>query len=513
MPPSDPLELDGEARLRQLAEDVLAFLKGRTAYADLLIESVAKAEYQRLAGGAEICKPYVARSAMTVRMLDARGRALDVSCGLLPFAQIKERLGQAAGALALQPERPGFGLAEVPHRERQRYGFENPLDLRSGAIASAFDALGREVTGLDEAVSSESALEVETEIWCYAQVEQKLIMDSEGLFKTQTLPSTFLQVLSRAKDPVTGRLTQQRSRIGDIRPLSFLFAGDAASGFGELRADFREKLGGNGRTAVQLQRARALTSEELAALTHVVLAPSAMVFVHEAEGHNFEADIVKDGSSGLFGRDGRPRARPFGSKVVDVYDGPIRLPDGSFSSTEGFGTHFIDDEGIEVEPVRLVAEGEIVAKLHNRETARHFGEAPNGRGFSEMGQKRLVRMTNTYLYPAPGAPWVDSLEKLVLGIPFGVYLEGSMGGAVSKEGMSTTIQTGRVIRDGRLTGELLLPANLTVRTLGSLKGVEAFAGPLRCDDPGFCGKGQTKTVTDGGPMTRFRKTEDITLGF
>jgi TldD protein len=130
-----------------------------------------------------------------------------------------------------------------------------------------------------------------------------------------------------------------------------------------------------------------------------------------------------------------------------------------------------------------------------------------------MGQKRLVRMTNTYLYPAPGAPWVDSLEKLVEGIPFGVYLEGSMGGAVSKEGMSTTIQTGRVIRDGKLTGELLLPANLTVRTLGSLKGVEAFAGPLRCDDPGFCGKGQTKTVTDGGPMTRFRKTEDITLGF
>jgi predicted Zn-dependent protease len=511
--PDDALAIDGEARLCQLAEDVLGFLGDRAAYVDLLIESIAKAEYQRLAGGAEICKPYVARSAMTVRLVDARGRSLDISCGLLPFAQIKDRLEQAVSALALQPERPGFGLAEVPHRERRRYGFENPLDLRSGEVVAAFEALGREVSRLDDSVSTESALRVETEIWCYAQVEQKLIMDSEGLFKTQTLPSTFLQVLSRAKDPKTGRLTQQRSRIGDIRPLSFLFAEGPTSELGELRADFREKLGGNGRTAVQLHRARALGSGELAQLSHVVLAPSAMVFVHEAEGHNFEADTVKDGGSGLFGRDGAPRARPFGSKVVDVYDGPIRQLDGSFAAGEGFGTHFIDDEGVEVEPVRLVAEGEIVAKLHNRETARHFHETPNGRGFSEMGQKRLVRMTNTYLYPAPGAPWVDTLEKLCEGIPLGVYLEGSMGGAVSKDGMSTTIQTGRVIRNGEVTDELLLPANLTVRTLGSLKGVEAFAGPLRCDDPGFCGKGQIKTVTDGGPMTRFRKTEDITLGF
>ncbi|MHB1847161.1 MAG: metallopeptidase TldD-related protein [Deltaproteobacteria bacterium] len=507
----DPLALTGEDRLRELSDAVIAFVRPKVAYADLLIERVRKSEYQKLPGGRELVKPYAAREAMTLRLVDPRGRSLDASFGVRSFGELRPAIEEALSMLWLAPERPGFGLAEVPNRERVRYGLVSDFDPGDAELSRSFETLANEAAALDDGLSSSSGLQVETELWCYAQVEEKLIADTEGLFKTQTLPSTFLQLLARARDPRSGRITQQRSRIGDIRPLSYLFSPAGAAG--GLRPDFREKLGGTGRAAVGLQRARALTQEELGQLSHLVLAPSAMVFVHEAEGHNFEADLVKDGQSGLFSPDGAARAKPFGAKVVDVYDGPALRPDGSFAEGEGFGTHFIDDEGVEVKPVRLVAEGEIVAKLHDRETAHHFHEAPNGRGFSELGQRRLVRMTNTYLYPAPGAPWFDGLERLCEGIPFGVYLEGSMGGAVSKEGMSTTVQQGRLIRDGQLTDELLLPGNLSVRTLGSLRGVEAFAGPLRCDDPGFCGKGQMKTVTDGGPLTRLRKTEDITLGF
>ncbi len=506
----EPLALERESELRELAGALLAFVRPKVAYADLLIERVRKAEYQRLPGGRELVKPYAARGAMTVRLVDAKGRALDASFGLRPFAELRPGLEEALSSLWLQEERPGFGLAEVPNRDRVRYGLKGEVDPSSPDLTASFDALAREVAALDEGLSASSGLAVETELWCYAQVEEKLVQDTEGLVKTQTLPQTFLQLLARAKDPRSGRLTQQRTRLGDIRAISWLFEGGPGGG---LRADFREKIGGAGRAAVGLQRARALSSEELGRLTHLVLAPSAMVFVHEAEGHNFEADLIKEGQSGLFTPDGAPRAKPFGAPVVDVWDGPALRPDGSFAEGEGFGSHFIDDEGVEVKPVRLVERGEIVAKLHDRETAHHFREAPNGRGFSELGQRRLVRMTNTYLHPAAGAPWLDGLERLCEGIAFGVYLEGSMGGAVSKEGMSTTVQLGRVIRDGRLTDELLLPGNLTVRALGSLKGIEAFAGPLRCDDPGFCGKGQMKTVTDGGPLTRLRKTEDVTLGF
>jgi predicted Zn-dependent protease len=325
------------------------------------------------------------------------------------------------------------------------------------------------------------------------------------------LPSTFLQMVALVKDPKSGRLTRQRSRLGDTRPLTMLFEGGVpARG---LRGYYAEQVGSVVRRAVDQQRGRALSSEELARLTHYVLAPSAMVFVHEAEGHNFEADIIQQGGSGLFQRDGTPADDPFASSVVDVYDGQILRPDGTFEPALGFGTHFIDDEGVELVPTKLVSAGRIVAKLHNRETAHHYREPVNGHGFSELGDKRLVRMTNTYLHPAGKERWVESVEELVKDVGFGVWLEGSLGGAVSREGMSTTIQFGRLIRDGKLTDEVLLPANLSVVTRDSLKTVEGFAGPLRCEDPGFCGKGQLKTVTDGGPITKLRASPAITLGF
>ena len=98
---------------------------------------------------------------------------------------------------------------------------------------------------------------------------------------------------------------------------------------------------------------------------------------------------------------------------------------------------------------------------------------------------------------------VDTLEKLCEGIQFGVYLEGSMGGAVSKEGMSTTIQTGRVIRNGQLTDELLLPANLTVRTLGLPRGRRGVrrSAPLR----------QSRLLRQGSDQDRHRRRSDDPL--
>ena len=304
-------------------------------------------------------------------------------------------------------------------------------------------------------------------------------------------------------------MTEQRGRIGDIRPLDWLFA----PGGRTLRGEHREAMGGAMRRALALQGARTLSAEELAKVTHFVLDSTAMVFVHEAQGHNFEADIIKDGGSGLVKADGSPARNPLGTPVVDLYDGPVRNKDGTFETEAGFGTHFIDDEGVEVKPVQLVKNGRIVSMLHSRETAHHFHAEPNGRGFSELGDPRIPRMTNTYLYPADDAPWHDDVGALFEGIPYGLWLEGSKGGAVSRDGMSTSIQYVRVIRDGKLTDEVLLPANLTVRTVTALEGVEAFAGPLKCDDPGFCGKGQTKTVTDGGPITRIRRTGAITIGW
>ncbi|MHB8873883.1 MAG: metallopeptidase TldD-related protein [Myxococcaceae bacterium] len=512
MPSTHGLTLTGEPEKRALAEAVLAHVRPKVKYADLLIEEVTKLEYTRLFSGDEVLKPFTRKGALQLRLVGEEGRHLSLSLGLLPPAQLLPSLDFALGMLRLQEPDPHFGLAPVPNQDRQRYGVPSPWDLTSEEVQAAFETVRSEADALaGRAIAGHPGLSAQVELWCYAQVEEKLVQDTEGLFKTQVLPSTFLQVLALVKDAATGRQTRQRTRLGELRPLASLFEeADLSRG---LRGDFAETLGGCMRRAVAQQRGRRLTSEELARVTHYVLASTAMVFIHEAEGHNFEADIIREGSSGLFGRDGSPAVTPFASPLVDVWDGQTRRPDGSFDADTGFGTHYIDDEGVELSPVRLVEGGRIVAKLHNRETAHHFKEPANGHGFSELGERRLVRMTNTYLHPSGPDRWFPTVEELVQDIPFGVWLEGSLGGAVSREGMSTTIQYGRLIVDGKLTQEVLLPANLSVVTRDSLQGVEGFAGPVRCDDPGFCGKGQTKTVTDGGPVTKIRASPAITLGF
>lgn len=501
---------DEEAWLA-LGRGVLDRVRPRVAYADLVLEEVTKLEYTRLVSGDEVLKPFTRKSALQLRLVGDGGRHLSVSLGLLPLDRLGPALDGAVALLLTQEPDPRYGLAPVPNRERRRYGVPSPWDLASEDVQLAFDTLRAEVDALCARAAEGHGLTAQAELWCYAQVEEKLVLDTDGLVKTQVLPSTFLQVTAVVRDEATGRLTRQRTRLGETRPLGWLFDG-GHPGRG-LRRDFAETVGGCVRRAVLQQRGRRLSAEELARVTHYVLAPTAMVFVHEAEGHNFEADIIKEGGSGLFRRDGTPADDPFASLLVDVWDGQILRPDGTFEADGGFGTHFIDDEGVELVPVRLVRAGRISGKLHNRETAHHFGEAPNGHGFSELGDRRLVRMTNTYLHPSGPADWHASVEGLVADVPFGVWLEGSLGGAVSRDGMSTTIQYGRVIRDGRLTDEVLLPSNLSVVTRDSLKGVAGFAGPLRCDDPGFCGKGQTKTVTDGGPITKIRASPAITLGF
>lgn len=508
----DQLMLRAEEEKLALARALLDRVRSQVRYADVLVEEITKVEYTRLLGGEEVLKPFSRRSAVQLRLVGDEGRHLAVSLGALPAERLDDAVARALTLLMQQEADPGYGLAPIPHRERVRYGLSADVDLSTEALTLSFDTLRSEVDELcRRATDQHPGLTASAELWCYAQVEEKAILDTEGLCKIQVLPSTFLQMVVQVRDAATGRLSRQRTRIGDVRPLGHLFdSGDPRRG---LRADFAENLGDCARRAVLQQRGRRLDPQELGRVTHYVLAPSAMVFVHEAEGHNFEADIVREGGSGLFHADGRPSVEPLGSPWVDLYDGQIRRPDGTFAPEDGFGTHFIDDEGVEVQPVRLVERGHIVAKLHNRETAHHFGEAPNGRGFSELGDRRLVRMTNTYLHPSDDERWFGSVEELVREVPFGVWLEGSMGGAVSRDGMSTTIQFGRLIVDGRITDEVLMPSNLSVVTKGSLLGVEGFAGPVRCDDPGFCGKGQTKTVTDGGPITLIRASPAITLGF
>jgi TldD protein len=189
-----------------------------------------------------------------------------------------------------------------------------------------------------------------------------------------------------------------------------------------------------------------------------------------------------------------------GSAVVRIVDGPGINPLGDDLWTGGFGTEYIDDEGVEVKPTVLVDGGRIVGMMHNRETAHTFGKSPTGNGFSELGDRRVVRMRNTVLVPEPGPSWVDDLGTLVQDIPLGVVLYGSVGGAVGREGMASSTQYGYLVREGRLTDDMIMPGNFAARTADCLRAVEGYAGPVDAHGVGFCGKsGQTRRVSEGGP--------------
>ncbi len=509
LPSHDPPVPHDDARVQHALNAALAHARGRVAYADILFERVFKAEANLLGSGQVLLKPASLKGAAQVRLVDDAGRHVGVRVGSVEPESLRVAVDAAAEALSAEPPSPGFGLAPIPNADRIRYGLPVLEDPRLVDPAPRLAALVRAVKALStEGRGGSAGVRVVPEVWAWTQVEEKWISDTDGMRKTQVLPVTFIQVTFRA---VRGDgQARTRVRFGDLLGLSAFVRDDhsLAPALAASLAEARDQ-------AVALLDARPLTEVERVALTHYVLHQSALVFVHEGLGHPIEADIVRAGSSAIVGPDGNARVCPLGSSVVRIVDGPAPAPDGSPIAHVGFGTEMIDDEGVEVQNTVLVEGGHIVGMMHSRETAHRYGVAPTGNGFSELGDRRIVRMRNTTLCPTPGEHWVDSLDDLVRDVPLGVVLFGSLGGAVSKDGMSSSTQYGYLVRDGKVTDTLIAPGNFTALTLGCLQTVQGYAGPVAADGLGFCGKnGQSRRVTDGGPAyVKLGVSPHLTLTF
>lgn len=499
----DKLAPRDEWKLKRFALEALRYVKDKVAYADALIENVSKVEAKLLANGDESMMPYSSKAAMQLRLVKSDGKHVEVSLGMETLEQMRDSIDSALAMLEIQNPDPEYGLAPIPNPKKVRYGKVLQSDVRTDEdITLRMSYMIDEIEDMAEEMGEASGVELNPEVSIFTQVHEKIIADSEGVYKTQILPSSYLQLFVRARKG--SKLAQYRIRIADIDELDMFFAGNV------LNPEIRSEIENAMRIAMRLLYARKLAKEELKKLTHYVLLPTALVFVHEAVGHNFEADIVKTGGSGIIKPDGEPVAKEIGAKIVDLYDGPPLIGQ-RFDYTKGFGTELIDDEGVEVKPVQLVRRGRIVGKMNNRQTAFHYKEKPNGHGFSELGQGRLVRMTNTYIAPPKGVKPVK-FNELIRDINFGVMLENSLGGEVNKDGMSTNIQVGYLIKDGKLTGTVLLPINMAVATRTALLNIEAYSGNVQIISAGFCGKGtQLKFSTEGGPIMRLRASKGITL--
>ncbi len=496
MPPA----IEDEIKIKRVIDQALRYAAQRVEYADILYERVLRIELQQLPDRL-IQKPFNAKARVQLRLLD-RGKKAEVKIGTLDINSLCQAIDDGVKLLAASapPPRP-ISLAPIPNPGRVRYGVPAPKVFPTAAI---FTALTEGVKRITQRVAQQNpGMEIKPEFWFFSQREEKTIADTDGVFKTQVMPRTFFQLFTKVKGP-EGRMTQTRARLGNPLPWNFIVAKDA----GRFRLTriasryIREWL----ENTVALQNAITLSAEEVRSLSHFVLHYTTLgVFVHEALGHNFEADIVKAGSSGIIDQEGKPRGT-VAAEDVNIMDGP--LP-GRFDV--GFGTEFIDDEGVEVQTKLLAEHGIAKGMILNRETAAYFRLPPNGGAFSELGDRRLPRMSNTFVMPASRKNWYKTLDQLIGNINRGIILIGTSGGAVSKDGMSSSVLLGRLIENGKIT-RTVKPANFSAKTLYALRYVDGFAGPLSIDDVGFCGKGQTKYVGDGGPLwTRIKNNEFIGL--
>ena len=212
------------------------------------------------------------------------------------------------------------------------------------------------------------------------------------------------------------------------------------------------------------------------------------VYIHEALGHPCEADLVAAGDSCLDGKLGKK----IGSDIVTVIDDP--------TIRGGYGAHPIDDEGLDTTEKCLIKNGILTEYLNHRETAHHFGIKPNAGARAQDGLHHpLVRMSNTLI---KGGTHSD-LDELLEDIDHGVYACGSRGGQVDtgRGSFQFAAQEAWLIENGELTTPLK-DVSVSGLTLEILQNVDGLTKDSRLAAPGFCGKGQTVPVGDGGPIMR-----------
>jgi TldD protein len=215
------------------------------------------------------------------------------------------------------------------------------------------------------------------------------------------------------------------------------------------------------------------------------------VFIHEAFGHLSEGDNVYEDPNL---REVMALGRKFGGTLLNVYD------TGLDKGVRGYLVY--DDEGVPTEKTYLIREGELVGRLHSRETAGKMKERPTGNARAiDYRFAPVPRMRNTVI--EPGA---STFDDLIADIDLGVYCIAASGGQTNGEMFTFTAANAYMIRDGKVA-EMVRDATLTGNVFTTLANIDAVGDDLELEDgPGGCGKaGQFPLqVTDGSPHIRIR---------
>ena len=225
----------------------------------------------------------------------------------------------------------------------------------------------------------------------------------------------------------------------------------------------------------------------------VILHPSIVgVFIHEALGHNAEADHVLASDSILEGKEGEPVA----SELVTVVDDPT-IP-GSW------GSYAHDSEGTPGSKCTILDKGILTGYMHSLETAAQMGVEPNGSARAQAYSSRpIVRMSNTIVEPGQ-----SSLEELAKEMGEGLLLEGGEWGYVmcAKGQYTCHAGRGRFVKNGEI-GEPFRDVTFSGMILDTLRDIDGLTEEFEMlTMGGMCGKdGQGMHVNGGGPYVRVKE--------
>ncbi|RJU89293.1 MAG: TldD/PmbA family protein [Candidatus Poseidoniales archaeon] len=378
------------------------------------------------------------------------------------------RLAKAVAARR-SPSQNMVELAEVPIIEDEIH-WKSAKDVRDTDL----DQIIEMMLAVDNEAKDDEKIVSTATGWSDEHIHTELIT-SEGMNRTWSFQRSLINGMVTARDG--DEVVSYRMRHGGEGGLEVIEACD---------------LGEMGRNA-KISALRLLSAERAPSGRMPLVADRDLtgVYIHEALGHPCEADLVAAGDSCLEGRLGET----IGSEICTVVDDP--------TMRGGYGCYPIDDEGVDTRPKNLIVNGVLTEYLNHRETAHRFGIEPNGGARAQDGLHHpLVRMSNTVIQ---GGTHRD-LDELIEDIDFGVYACGSRGGQVDtgRGSFQFAAQEAWIIENGSLSRPVK-DVSVSGMTLEILKDVNGLTKDARLAAPGFCGKGQTVPVGDGGPLMRIRE--------
>jgi TldD protein len=220
------------------------------------------------------------------------------------------------------------------------------------------------------------------------------------------------------------------------------------------------------------------------------------VFIHEAFGHLSEADFVYENPKA---REMMKMGRRFGKGLLNVYD------DGYIPNQRG--TTLYDDEGTPAKRNWLIQNGELVGRLHSRQTAAKMGEKASGNARAiNYRFAPIVRMTNTAIENG-NTPFEDMIKDIELGI----YACEAYGGQTQLENFSFSSGYAYMIRNGKIA-EMVKDVILAGNLFSTLENIDAIGNDFQwMNTGGGCGKGNQYPLPVGMGAPHIR-IQNVVIG-